>query len=71
MLLPRALVDFRNTKFHVQPNGEAIQKTISIGVAKLGPSSDAKALIANADNVMYEAKKHGGNRIYRHRTREG
>ena len=64
----RTLMDFRNTKFHVQPNGEAIQKTISIGVAEFGPSSNAMALIANADNAMYEAKKQGGNRVYRHHT---
>jgi diguanylate cyclase (GGDEF)-like protein/PAS domain S-box-containing protein len=42
-----------------------IVTTISIGVAELLPSEDAASLLARADAAMYEAKRAGGNRVYR------
>ncbi|MDE1890455.1 MAG: diguanylate cyclase [Planctomycetota bacterium] len=62
----RMLRDFGNTKFFIQPNDETVQKTISIGIAELGLSTDVKALLANADSAMYEAKKSGGNTVCLH-----
>ncbi len=62
----RMLRDFGNIKLFIQPNDETVQKTISIGVAELGLSTDAKALLANADSAMYEAKKSGGNKVCLH-----
>ena len=59
----RILNNFRNTKFHISLKDEIVQKTISIGVAELGPSLDAKTMLVNADKAMYEAKKLGGNRV--------
>ncbi len=62
----RMLRNFGKTKFFIQPNDEVVQKAISIGVAELGLSTDAKALLANADSAMYEAKKSGGNKVCLH-----
>lgn len=59
----RILNDFRNIKFRVPLENKTIQKTISIGIAELGPYNNAKALLVNADEAMYKAKKLGGNRV--------
>ncbi len=59
----RILNNFRSTKFHIPAKDEIVQKTISIGIAELGPSLDAMTLLVNADKAMYEAKKLGGNRV--------
>ena len=37
--------------------------SLSVGVALLGPDTDAEALIRTADLAMYAAKKAGGARI--------
>ncbi len=59
----RILNNFRSTKFHIPAKDEIVQKTISIGIAELGPSLDAMTLLVNADKAMYEEKKLGGNRV--------
>jgi len=60
----RILKNFRNIKFHIPSKAEVVQKTISIGIAKLSPYNNAKALLVNADEAMYKAKKLGGDRVY-------
>ena len=37
--------------------------SLSVGVAVLGPDTDAEALIRSADVAMYDAKKAGGARV--------
>ncbi|HHT9112814.1 MAG: diguanylate cyclase [Planctomycetes bacterium] len=64
----RILNNFRNIKFHIPTKDVIVQKTISIGVAELVPSLDAKTTLVNADKAMYEAKKLGGNRVYEYRA---
>ncbi len=61
----RILKSFRNVKFHIPENDEAVQKTISIGVAGIGQYSNlsARSLLVHADKAMYNAKKLGGNRV--------
>lgn len=59
----RILEDFGNIKFSVPTSDETVQKTISIGVAELGAQDNPKALLMNADEAMYHAKKRGGNRV--------
>ncbi|MBI2472345.1 MAG: diguanylate cyclase [Planctomycetes bacterium] len=64
----RILNNFRNMKFHIPTKDVIVQKTISIGIAELGQSLDAKTMLVNADKAMYEAKKLGGNRICEYRV---
>jgi len=64
----RILNNFRNVKFHIPTKNVIVQKTISIGVAKLGSSLDAKTMLVNADKAMYKAKKFGGNRVCEYRA---
>lgn len=61
----RILKSFRNVEFHITKNGEAVQKTISIGIAGIGQYSNlsARSLLVHADRAMYNAKKLGGNRV--------
>ena len=63
----RILKGFRNTKFHIPLKDEIVQKTISIGIADVNVSNDARVLLDNADKAMYEAKKLGGNRVCEYR----
>lgn len=46
------------------PAGDhVIRVTISIGVTLAGPGEDVDAVLARADDAMYEAKKRGKNRV--------
>lgn len=62
-LAERIRMDFETVKFQIYSKRETFQKTISIGIAELTSADGAKALIANADKAMYEAKKQGRNRV--------
>lgn len=42
---------------------EMVQATLSIGVARVGPNEGVDAILARADDAMYEAKEHGKNRV--------
>lgn len=42
---------------------EMVQATLSIGVARVGPNDGVDAILARADDAMYEAKEHGKNRV--------
>ncbi len=64
----RILNNFRNIKFHIPTKDVIVQKTISIGVAELRLSLDAKTMLVHADKAMYEAKKLGGNRVCEYRA---
>lgn len=56
----RALIESLNIKW----NHKAIPLTVSIGVASLtDDTSDAKALLAKADDHLYEAKDAGRNQV--------
>lgn len=51
----------------VAPSGEAIQVTVSIGVAGFPlAAADAAALIGVADTALYSAKRDGRNRVSRY-----
>ena len=52
----RLIRDFKSIKFHIPSKNETIQKTISIGIADVNVSNNAKVLLDNADKAMYEAK---------------
>ncbi len=59
----RILKGFGNIEFHISSGGEAVQRTISVGIAELGRHNNAKSLLVNADKAMYKAKKQGGNKV--------
>ena len=64
----RLIRDFKSIKFHIPSKNETIQKTISIGIADVNVSNNAKVLLDNADKAMYEAKKLGGNKVCEYRA---
>ncbi|HHT9106894.1 MAG TPA: diguanylate cyclase [Candidatus Wujingus californicus] len=64
----RLIRDFKSIKFHIPSKNETIQKTISIGIADVNVSNNAKVLLDNADKAVYEAKKLGGNRVCEYRA---
>ena len=75
---PQALVE-RIMAALEQPidlDGMAVQVTVSIGVAAVGPDGDAATLLRDADAAMYQAKERGRNQFVlfdeslRRRTRE-
>jgi diguanylate cyclase (GGDEF)-like protein len=45
------------------PDGQAIDVTVSLGVAAFPEASDADNLVAAADGALYEAKRAGKNRV--------
>lgn len=45
------------------PDGQAIHVTISLGLAFLHPSDTAESLYKRADELLYEAKNSGKNRV--------
>ncbi len=52
------------TPFKINNNGDAINKTVSIGVASLHPDGDsAESLLKRADEALYEAKNNGRNQV--------
>ncbi len=44
-------------------SGESISVTASIGLAEIVPGGTAMAVLERADNALYEAKRHGRNRL--------
>jgi len=52
---------FENTAFRV--GDQILDVTASFGVAQRGEGETREALIARADAAMYEAKRHGRNRV--------
>jgi two-component system cell cycle response regulator len=49
--------------FPIQKGARMIEVTISIGIAALGSSDDAAAVIKRADQALYRAKRDGRNRV--------
>ena len=49
---------------YVTIGGQAVGVTISVGGTLAGPDEDAVQLLKRADELMYESKKAGKNRIY-------
>jgi two-component system cell cycle response regulator len=49
--------------FPIQKGARAIEVTISIGIAALGPGDTPAAIIKRADQALYRAKRDGRNRV--------
>jgi diguanylate cyclase (GGDEF)-like protein len=50
--------------FETEP-GQAVNATVSIGVAELAPDEQSGELLRRADMAMFEAKRQGKNRVHR------
>jgi diguanylate cyclase (GGDEF)-like protein/PAS domain S-box-containing protein len=48
----------------IATDGGAVGATISVGVTLAGPGEDVDAVLARADDAMYEAKARGKNRVF-------
>ena len=44
-------------------NGVVLHSSVSIGVSEFSPGDDARSLFSRADDGMYQAKRHGKNRV--------
>ncbi|HOI73589.1 MAG TPA: diguanylate cyclase [Syntrophales bacterium] len=53
---------FQAHSFHPR-NGEAVHKTISIGISQCDAEEGSRSFITRADSLMYEAKRRGKNRV--------
>jgi diguanylate cyclase (GGDEF)-like protein len=45
------------------PDGTTLSTTVSVGVTHFHPGDDARSLFCRADDGMYQAKRHGKNRV--------
>ena len=52
-----------DTLVDMQNEGEAIDVTISVGVAELEQGMDMKGFYKSADDKLYEAKRTGRNKV--------
>ena len=60
--LEKALENFRQEEFQAE-NGEILHVTFSAGVTEVSEKADLKAVVAEADHLLYLAKEGGRNRI--------
>jgi diguanylate cyclase (GGDEF)-like protein/PAS domain S-box-containing protein len=58
----RIRTEFKQELFSPAP-GEEVHVTVSIGLAQYKPQEDSKAFIHRADQLMYQGKKNGKNRV--------
>jgi two-component system cell cycle response regulator len=49
--------------FPIQQGAHAIEVTISVGIAALGPQDSAATMLKRADQALYRAKRDGRNRV--------
>jgi len=58
----RIRTEFKKENFPLAP-GEDVHVTVSIGLAQYKPQEDMKAFVHRADQLMYQAKKNGKDRV--------
>jgi len=58
----RIRTEFRKETFYPAP-GERVHMTVSIGLAQYKPREEVKAFVSRVDQLMYEAKKQGKDRV--------
>jgi diguanylate cyclase (GGDEF)-like protein len=59
----RIRAEFKKEKFSPVA-GKDVHMTVSIGIAQYKPQEDVKAFIRRVDQLMYQAKKNGKDRVY-------
>lgn len=61
----RLRTNIEQTKIVLPAEEVTLQLTVSLGVASLeGKADEVEAMIARADKALYEAKRHGRNRVF-------
>jgi len=58
----RILTEFKKEAFSPAP-GQDIRVTVSTGLAQYKPKEDMKAFVHRTDQLMYQGKKNGKDRI--------
>jgi diguanylate cyclase (GGDEF)-like protein len=58
----RIRAEFKKELFTPAP-GEEVHMTVSIGLAQYNPQEDMKAFVHRVDQLMYQGKKNGKNRV--------
>ena len=58
----RIRTEFKNEIFSPAP-GQDVHMTVSIGLAQYKPQQDIKAFVHRVDQLMYQGKKNGKNRV--------
>jgi diguanylate cyclase (GGDEF)-like protein/PAS domain S-box-containing protein len=58
----RIRTEFKNESFSLAP-GQEVHVTVSIGLAQYKPQEDIKAFVHRADQLMYQAKNNGKDRV--------
>jgi diguanylate cyclase (GGDEF)-like protein len=53
----------RSAATPVHFDNQSIEATVSVGVALAHEGESTDALVARADNAMYQAKQHGRNQV--------
>ena len=59
----RVLTELKNETFSPAP-GQEVHLTASIGIAQYKPKEDMKVFVHRVDQLMYQAKKTGKDRVY-------
>ena len=59
----RIRTEFKKELFSPAP-GQDVHVTVSIGLAQYKPQEDMKGFVHRVDQLMYQAKKNGKDRIY-------
>ena len=62
VIAERIRAEFNNETFSPEP-GENIHLTVSIGITQYKPQEDMKSFVNRVDQLMYQAKKNGKDRV--------
>ena len=58
----RIRTEFKKETFFPVP-GQEVHKTVSIGLAQYRPQEEMKAFVQRVDQLMYQRKKNGKDRV--------
>jgi len=58
----RTRTEFKKEHFSPTP-GQEVHVTVSIGLAQFKPQEDMKAFVHRVDQLMYQGKKNGKDRV--------
>jgi diguanylate cyclase (GGDEF)-like protein len=62
VIAERIRTEFNNETFSPEP-GQDIHLTLSVGIAQYKSQEDMKAFVSRVDQLMYQAKKNGKDRV--------
>ena len=62
VMAERIRTEFKKENFSSAP-GQDVHLTVSIGIAQYKPQEDMKAFVHRVDQLMYQVKKNGKDRV--------